>query len=78
MDFFEHQCEKTVAKTLVSGGAARSEFILQLMQTELGVPCQAWNPTAAVKLSLSPQQMTEVEQVAGQLAVALGAATASF
>jgi len=78
MDFFEHQCEKTVAKTLVSGGAARSEFILQLLQTELSVPCHPWVPTAAVQLSLSPQQMTEIEQVSGQLAVAIGAATASF
>jgi type IV pilus assembly protein PilM len=78
MDFFEHQCEKTVAKALVSGGAARSEFILQLLQTELSVPCQPWSPTAAVQLSLSPQQMTEIEQVSGQLAVALGAATVSF
>jgi len=29
-------------------------------------------------LSLAPQQMTEIEQVSGQLAVALGAATLSF
>ena len=78
MDFFEHQCEKTVAKALLSGGAARSEFILQLLQAELGVVCQPWVPTAGIHLSLSPQQMTEIEQVSGQLAVALGAATTSF
>jgi len=78
MDFFEHQCEKTVTKALVSGGAARSEFILQLLQAELGVVCQPWNPTAAVQMSLAPQQMTEVEQVSGQLAVALGAAATAF
>jgi hypothetical protein len=67
-----------VSKALLSGGAARSEFILQLLQAELGVVCLPWVPTAAVHLSLSPQQMTEVEQVSGQLAVALGAATVSF
>jgi type IV pilus assembly protein PilM len=78
MDFFEHQSERTVGKALISGGAARSEFILQLLQSELGVACQAWNPAAAVQLSLSPQQMTEIEQVSGQLAVALGAAAPCF
>ena len=78
IDFFEHQREKTVSSILVSGGAARSEFVLDLLKSELGVPCRAWLPTAAVHLSLSPQQMTEVEQISGQLAVAIGAATTSF
>ena len=78
IDFFEHQREKTVGKILISGGAARSEFILQLLQAELAVVCQAWAPTAAVQLALEPQQMADIEQVSGQLAVALGAATSSF
>jgi type IV pilus assembly protein PilM len=78
IDFFEHQREKSVSTVLISGGAARSEFILELLRAELGVPCRAWQPTAAVHLSLSPQQMTEVEQVSGQLAVAIGAATTAF
>jgi type IV pilus assembly protein PilM len=78
IDFFEHQREKTVSQVLVSGGAARSEFILEMLRAELGVPCRSWQPTAAVHLSLSPQQMTEVEQVSGQLAVAIGAATTAF
>jgi type IV pilus assembly protein PilM len=78
IDFFEHQREKTVNNILVSGGAARSEFILQLLQSELGVACKPWLPTAAVQLGLSPEQMTEVEQVSGQLAVALGSAVICF
>jgi len=78
IDFFEHQREKTVSKILISGGAARSEFILQLLQAELAVVCQAWAPTAAVQMALEPQQMADIEQVSGQLAVALGAATSSF
>jgi type IV pilus assembly protein PilM len=78
IDFFEHQREKTVSTVLVSGGAARSEFVIELLRSELGVPCRGWQPTAAVHLSLSPEQMTEVEQVSGQLAVAIGAATTAF
>lgn len=78
IDFFEHQREKTVGSVLVSGGAARSEFILDLLKAEMAVQCRAWQPSAGVHLSLAPQQMTEVEQVAGQLAVAIGSATTAF
>lgn len=74
IDFFEHQREKTVSKILVSGGAARSEFIVQLLQTELGVACRGWFPTEGLKLSLPAQQMTEVEQVSSTLTVAIGSA----
>jgi type IV pilus assembly protein PilM len=74
IDFFEHQREKTVSKVLISGGAARSEFLVQMLQAELGVTCQGWFPTEGMKLSLAPQQMTEIEQVSSVLAVAIGSA----
>jgi type IV pilus assembly protein PilM len=77
IDFFEHQREATVGQILVSGGAARSDFILQLLQTELAVTCKAWFPTQGLKLSLSPQQMTEVEQLSATLTVAIGSAAMS-
>jgi type IV pilus assembly protein PilM len=78
IDFFEHQREKTVSKILVSGGAARSEFIVQLLQTELAVACKSWFPTEGLKLSLPAQQMTEVEQVSTTLTVAIGSAAMSL
>lgn len=74
IDFFEHQREKTVNRILISGGAARSEFLVQLLQTELAVMCKAWFPTEGIKLSLSAQQMTEVEQVSSVLTNAIGTA----
>jgi type IV pilus assembly protein PilM len=74
IDFFEHQRDARVSKILVSGGAARSEFILQLLQTELAVPCKAWFPTEGLKLSLSGQQVTEIEQISTTLTVAIGSA----
>ncbi len=77
IDFFEHQREKTVSKVLISGGASRSEFLVQLLQTELAVPCKAWFPTEGMNLSLSPQQMTEVEQVSSVLTNAIGSAAMS-
>jgi type IV pilus assembly protein PilM len=78
IDFFEHQREKTVGKILVSGGAARSEFIVQMLQTELGVACKGWFPTEGLKLGLSAQQMTEIEQVSSTLTVAIGSAAMAF
>lgn len=78
VDFFEHQQDKTVAQVFVSGGSARSEFIIQTLQTELMVPCKSWNPASFLQMSLPPQQMGEIEQAAPQLTVALGAAACNF
>src|SRR6266567_6911897 len=78
IDFFEHQQDRTVSHVFVSGGCARSEFIVQILQTELLVECKPWNPLNFLELALPPQQASEIEQVAGQLAVAVGAALAAF
>jgi type IV pilus assembly protein PilM len=77
IDFFEHQREKTVNKVLISGGASRSEFLVQLLQTELAVPCKIWFPTEGLSLSLPAQQLSEVEQVASVLTNAIGSAAMS-
>ena len=74
IDFFEHQQDKPVAQVFVSGGSARSDYIIQILQTELMLPCVRWNPTSFLNMALPPQQMAEVEQIAPQLAVAIGAA----
>lgn len=78
IDFFEHQQDKAVGKVFISGGSSRSEFIVQTLQTELMVECKPWNPLSFLELALPPQQTAEVEQVAPQLAVAVGAAAAVF
>jgi type IV pilus assembly protein PilM len=78
IDFYEHQHDKTVTHVFIGGGSARSEFIIQSLQTELMVECKPWNPLSFLQLSLPPQQMAEVEQVAPQLSVAVGAALATF
>jgi len=74
INFFEHEHDKTVAEVYISGGAARSDFIVQMLQAELMVSCKAWNPLSHLQLALPPNQMTEVDQVATQLTVAIGAA----
>ncbi|HWD20948.1 MAG TPA: pilus assembly protein PilM [Verrucomicrobiae bacterium] len=77
IDFFEHQREKNVSQVLISGGAARSEFIVQQLQSELVVSSKAWYPTSGITLNLPAQQLTEIEQSSSQLTVALGSAAAT-
>jgi type IV pilus assembly protein PilM len=78
VDFFEHQQDKTVSQIYISGGSARSEFIMKSLEAELMAPCKPWNPAAALQLALPPAQATEIEHVASQLTVALGTAATAF
>ena len=78
LDFFEHQQDRPVSHVYVSGGSARSELILQMLHSEMVVECKAWNPTTFLQLALPGQQAVEIEHVAPQLTVAIGAAMAAF
>ena len=78
IDFFEHQQDRPVAQVYVAGGSARSEFIIQSLQTELLVDCKSWNPASFLQLELPAQQKAEIEQVSPQLAVAIGTAVAAL
>jgi Tfp pilus assembly PilM family ATPase len=62
----------------VSGGTARNETILEVLQAELMVPCKAWNPTRFLEPGLPAEKMGDLELVAPQLTVAVGAAVAGF
>ena len=74
IDFFEHQQERTLQMVYVSGGSARSEFIVQTLRREIGIECKTWSPLAGLQMALSPAQSGEIEQIAPQLSVAIGAA----
>jgi type IV pilus assembly protein PilM len=78
IDFVEHQQDKAVSQVYVSGGSARSQFVIDTLQSELMVPSQTWNPTSFMTMSLPAQQMGEIEQSAPQLTVAVGGAMAAF
>ncbi|PAW80758.1 MAG: hypothetical protein B9S33_17905 [Pedosphaera sp. Tous-C6FEB] len=78
IDFHDHQRDRAVSQVFFSGGAARSSQIVQALQVELMVPCQTWNPTSFMTLALPPQLMGEIEAVAPQLTVAVGAGMAAF
>jgi Tfp pilus assembly PilM family ATPase len=78
IDFFEHQQDKAVSQVFVSGGSARSPFIVESLQSELMVQTSSWNPIAPMNMALPPEKLGEAEQVATQLAVAVGGALAAF
>jgi type IV pilus assembly protein PilM len=78
IDFFEHQQDKTVTQVFVSGGSARSDVIVQALQSQLMVECRVWNPASFMQMELPAEQAAELEQVGPQLAVALGAALAAL
>lgn len=78
IDFFEHQQDKTISQIYVSGGSARSEFIMKALETELTIPCKSWSPVGSLQLGLPPAQAGEIEHVAPQLTIAIGTAAAAF
>lgn len=78
IDFFEHQSDRAVTCCYLTGGSTGAEFIVQGLQQELMVEAKTWNPTSFLKLELPPQQTGEIEQVASQLAVAIGAGIAAL
>ena len=78
IDFFEHQQDVAVSQVFLSGGSSRGELIVQALQLELLVPCKTWNPAKALHATLTPEQAGQLEQVAPQLAVAVGAAICGF
>jgi type IV pilus assembly protein PilM len=78
IDFFEHQQDRPITQAFITGGSARSEIIMQMLQREMMIDCKILNPTTFLQMELPPQQTVEIEQVAPQLAVALGAALAAL
>jgi type IV pilus assembly protein PilM len=74
LDFFEHQHDRPIAHVYVSGGLALSGFLLQLLAQEMMVECKPWNPAVSMQSGLSAEQAAEIQHVAPQLAVSLGAA----
>jgi len=78
IDFFEHHQDLPVGQVFLTGGAARSDYFIQNLQTELMIPCTSWQPTNGLEMALTPQQAEELPLVSSQLSVAIGAAASLF
>jgi type IV pilus assembly protein PilM len=78
IDFFEHQHDTAVSQVYVTGGTARSEFLVERLQQELMVECKVLNPVKFLQLEVGKDKEPEVAQVSPQLATALGTAFAAL
>jgi len=78
IDFYEHQHDTAVSQVFVTGGTARSEFLVERLQQELMVECKVLNPVKFLQLEVGKDKESEVAQVAPQLATALGTALAAL
>lgn len=78
IDFFENHHDVRVGQVFLSGSAARNEVLVRVLQSELTLPCKAWNPTARLQLALPADQRARLEEAAPQLTVAVGAAVAAL
>ena len=74
IDFYEHQQDRPLSHVFLSGGSSRSDFIVETLRRELMADCKTWNPTTFLKLALPPEQAAEIEHLAPELTVAIGAA----
>lgn len=76
--FFEQQQDGKVSEIYVSGGSTRSSYIVEILQSELNLPCKIWDPTSSLKIELPPEQASKLKEEAPLLTVAIGAASAWF
>ncbi len=72
--FFEGQHEHNISQVFVTGGAAGSKAILQILAEELRMPCQAWSPFLKCDIGLSGTQKANFALDITSLSVACGAA----
>ena len=78
IDCFEHQQDKTVSQAFITGGSARSEFMVKHLQNEIMLKCKSWSPLATLRMSLPATQAGDLDYASPQLAVAVGAAATIF
>jgi type IV pilus assembly protein PilM len=74
IDYFEHNHDQSVNRVLLCGGTAQSDLVREILESELMVPCEKWDPTVGLHEGASAQQAAEMANVAPQFAVAVGAA----
>ncbi len=72
--FFEGRREETITKIFISGGPARSKVVLQILEEELHMPCEAWNPFESCELVLPAGRRESFAVDMVNLNVACGAA----
>lgn len=74
IDFFESQYEQKVSTVYLSGGAARSPQILQILEKSTHLPCRPWHLPDNVNLNLSQDRAAAFKRDMPLFMGAVGAA----
>jgi hypothetical protein len=76
--FYTSQFERHIGQLFVSGGTARSQTVLQMLESELSFSCESWNLLRHLTVELPEQRLRELEYELPQLVVAIGAAAGAL
>jgi Tfp pilus assembly PilM family ATPase len=72
--FYTSQFERHISQLFVSGGTARSQLVLQMLESELTYSCEGWNLQRYLTTELPDQRLRELEYELPQLVIAVGCA----
>ena len=73
MDYLDSRYDVRVEEILVSGGTARSKFLVEMLQAQVGVPCRVWIAAKDLTSALSPRKEEDLVRDGPQLTTAIGA-----
>lgn len=71
-EFFEESYGRSVTKVFFAGGTAKSKFLIQMLESGLGIPCEVFDPVPAMTLQLPEAKASEFKLDAPQLTIAFG------
>ena len=72
--FFEAQRDEDIPRVYVSGGLAKIPAVLKVLSEELHLPCETWDPLAAVELNLPKMRIAALGPCLPVLGSACGVA----
>lgn len=72
--FFEARREENISRIFVSGGPARSKALLAILNEELHIACELWDPFKTCQIAVPGDRKQSLERDSANLHVACGAA----
>jgi len=72
--FYTSQFERHISQLFVSGGTARSQLVLQMLESELSYSCESWSLVRHLTTELPDQRLHELEYELPQMIIAVGCA----
>lgn len=78
LDYFEETHGVAVSRIFFAGGTAKSKFLVGMLESGLGIPCEVWNATQSLQLSLPANKASELKVDFPLLTNAVGIAVQEF